>query len=72
MHLLAQATPSPDFWPFAVLIISVGLIVVLITVMRVHAFLALILAAIAAGLLAKSLPGEPEKSHWIQIGRAHV
>lgn len=68
--LLAQvaAAPaaSPDYWPFAVLGISVAIIVTLITVLRVHAFLALILAAFAAGLLAKTLPGEPEKSHWVQ------
>lgn len=68
--LLAQAAAapatSPDYWPFAVLGISVALIVTLITVLRVHAFMALILAAFAAGLLAKTLPGEPEKSHWVQ------
>jgi H+/gluconate symporter-like permease len=65
--ILAQAAAtSPDYWPFAVLAISVGLIITLITVLRVHAFMALILAAFAAGLLAKSLPGEPEKSHWVQ------
>jgi len=65
--LFAQvAATSPDYWPFAVLAISVGLIITLITVLRVHAFMALILAAFAAGLLAKSLPGEPEKSHWVQ------
>jgi H+/gluconate symporter-like permease len=64
---LAQAAPlPPDYWPFAVLLLSVGLIVILISVLRVHAFLALILAAIAAGLLARELPGEPARSHWIQ------
>jgi H+/gluconate symporter-like permease len=67
MHVLALAAgASPDYWPFAVLIISVALIIALITVLRVHAFVALILAAITAGLLAKTLPGEPEKSHWVQ------
>jgi H+/gluconate symporter-like permease len=67
MAILAQvSTASPDYWPFAILVISVGLIIVLITVLRVHAFLALILAAISAGLLARTLPGEPEKSHWVQ------
>jgi H+/gluconate symporter-like permease len=45
---------------------SVALIILLITVLRVHAFMALIFAAICAGLLAKTLPGEPEKSHWVQ------
>jgi len=68
--ILAQATtPSPDYWPFAVLIISVALIVILITVLKVHAFLALIVAAISAGLLSRvgSLPGEADgKSHWVQ------
>jgi len=64
---LAQAgAAGPDYWPFAVLGISVCLIILLITVLRVHAFLALILAAVAAGLLSRSLPGEPEKSHWVQ------
>ena len=71
--LIAQAgapaaAAGPGYWPFAVLLISVALIVVLITVLRVHAFLALILAAIAAGLLAPigSLPGEPAKGHFVQ------
>ncbi len=55
-------------WPFAVLIICVTMIIVLITKLRVHAFLALTLTAITAGLLSApgSLPGEPEKSHWVQ------
>ena len=71
--LIAQAgapaaAAGPGYWPFAVLLISVALIVVLITVLRVHAFLALILAAIAAGLLAPigSLPGEPARGHFVQ------
>ncbi|MEY2408649.1 MAG: gluconate:H+ symporter, GntP family [Verrucomicrobiota bacterium] len=59
------AIVAPDYWPFSVLIISVILIVVLITVLRVHAFLALILAAITAGLLAKRLPGEGKLGHWV-------
>jgi GntP family gluconate:H+ symporter len=69
MPLLAQlAAAGPDYWPFAVLLLSVVVIIMLITVMRVHAFVALILAAITAGLFARvgSLPGEPAKSHWLQ------
>jgi GntP family gluconate:H+ symporter len=54
------------YWPFVVLLLCVGLVVFLITVVRLHAFLALILAAIAAGLLAGPLPGEPKKSHATQ------
>ena len=73
IFLMAQtaakaATADPGYWPFVVLLICVALIVVLITVLRVHAFLALILAAICAGMLAPigSLPGEPAKGHFIQ------
>lgn len=69
MHLLAQvADGGVDLWPFAVLVISVGLIIFLITFLKVHAFLALILAAFAAGLLSRPgrLEGEPLKSHWLQ------
>jgi H+/gluconate symporter-like permease len=65
MQPLAAAGASPDYWPFAVLAISVALIIVLITALRMHAFLALILAAITAGLLAKSLPGEEKLGHWV-------
>jgi GntP family gluconate:H+ symporter len=58
--LTAVAPRDPGSWPFMVLLISVALIVVLITVVRLHAFLALILAAITAGVLtpAGALPGE--------------
>ncbi|RME91536.1 MAG: hypothetical protein D6766_11715 [Verrucomicrobia bacterium] len=58
--LLAAAAGSPGWWPFAILGICLVLIIVLITVVRLHAFLALILAAITAGLLSPvgSLPGE--------------
>ncbi|MCX8156279.1 MAG: GntP family permease [Verrucomicrobiae bacterium] len=57
--LLAQTTaaPAPGLWPLAVLGISVGVIIVLITRLRVHPFLALIAAAMTAGLLAERLPG---------------
>jgi GntP family gluconate:H+ symporter len=56
------------WWPFAVLLLSVGVVVALITALRLHAFLALILAAVAAGMLAApgTLPGEPAKGHFVQ------
>ncbi|MBK9139259.1 MAG: hypothetical protein IPM17_10940 [Verrucomicrobia bacterium] len=57
---------AATYWPFFVLAVSVGLIVVLITVVRMPAFLALLLAAFTAGFLADTLPGEPAKDHWIQ------
>ena len=67
MHWLAEAAPvSAVYWPFVVLSICVGLIVVLITVLRIHAFLALILAAMTAGLLAgDALPVAPGASYWV-------
>jgi GntP family gluconate:H+ symporter len=54
--------------PFAILGICVAALIVLISVLRVHAFLALILTAVLAGMLAPvgSLPGEPQSSHGVQ------
>src|SRR5688500_1717661 len=75
MHLLAQVAPAVSMWPFAVLAICLTAIIVMITKLRFHPFLALIFAAILAGLLTQKLPGEygtlpatPEKerSHWVQ------
>ena len=54
---LLAITSEVSLWPLAVLLISVAFVVVLISVMRVHAFLALILAAMLAGLMAEQLPG---------------
>jgi GntP family gluconate:H+ symporter len=67
MYCLALADSS-NLWPFAILGICVATLIVLISVLRVHAFLALILTAVLAGMLAPigSLPGEPQSSHWVQ------
>jgi len=64
--MLAAALTANWWWPFVVLALCVGLIIVLITRVRLHAFLSLVLAAVAAGLLAHTLPGEPARSHWVQ------
>lgn len=64
-------------WPFVVLGVSVGIVIILITLARLHAFLALILAALAAGLLSRvgSLPPLPASAtlspstaanHWVR------
>lgn len=74
MPLLAQISRASAMWPFAVLAICLAAIILMITKLRIHAFLALIFAAILAGALARTLPGEygtlgdraKEKSHWIQ------
>ncbi len=55
MFLLAATSAS--YWPFVVLAISVAFIIIGISVLRLHAFVALILAALLAGVLAN-------KSSW--------
>lgn len=76
MPMFALAANQPaSLWPLAVLGIGLVTIVLLITRLRVHAFIALIFAAILTGVLSEKLPGEYgtlpntpeiEKSHWIQ------
>ena len=75
MHVLALATGATSLWPLAVLGISLAVIVVLITKLRVHPFFALVVAAILTGVLSHQLPGEygtmpntpqKERSHWVQ------
>ncbi len=67
MPFLAAAEGA-SWWPFCILGISVITVILLITRLRIHPFLALVAVAILTGLLAPigSLPGEPEKSHWVQ------
>ncbi|WP_395742076.1 GntP family permease [Prosthecobacter sp.] len=50
MFLLAATSAS--YWPFVVLAVSVAFIIIGISKLRMHAFVALILAALLAGLLA--------------------
>lgn len=75
---ILAAAGTASYWPFVVLALSVATVITLISAFRMHAFLALILAALVAGLLAEKLPGArprvasipvPEgvtKSHWAQ------
>jgi gluconate:H+ symporter, GntP family len=55
-------------WPLGILAIAVVTIILLITRLRFHPFLALITVAVMVGVLSPvgSLPGEPQKSHWVQ------
>jgi GntP family gluconate:H+ symporter len=77
LPILAATNPitAATLWPFAVLAICLATIIVLVSVVRVHAFFALIAAALLAGVLADKLPGEygtlpatpkKERSHWVQ------
>ncbi|MEO6568403.1 MAG: SLC13 family permease [Opitutaceae bacterium] len=53
MDLFLAAAPT-SYWPFAILAIAVVFIIVAITKLRIHAFLALILAAFLTGFLTPS------------------
>lgn len=53
------ATIAAANWPFVVLIVSVVFVIVAISALRLHPFLALIFAAILAGVMADSLPVNP-------------
>jgi GntP family gluconate:H+ symporter len=54
-------------WPFVNLAISIGLVVLLISVARVHAVLALLFAAIASGFMSPigTLSTEASMNHWV-------
>jgi GntP family gluconate:H+ symporter len=60
MFLPVLASASP-YWPFAVLAISIAAVILMISVLRVHAFIALVLAAFLAGFLTDSFPAELTK-----------
>lgn len=54
------------YWPFTVVAVGMVFVVVMIVGFRVHAFIALMLAAILVGFLAESLPGEEEGNHFVR------
>lgn len=53
-----------DYWPFAVLLLSVLVVILLISRWRVHPFIALIVAAIFVGFLSIDLPAAASQ-HWM-------
>lgn len=57
--LLASAAPV-DPWPLVVLAVSVMAVVAGISVLRLHPFLALVFAALFAGVIADDLPADPK------------
>ncbi len=56
MTLPLAAIPLIDYWPFITLIASVAFIMVAIGKLKLHPFLALILAALFVGIMARFLP----------------
>ena len=63
---MSQLIQSP-FWPFAVLILGIASVVLMISVLRFHPFVALILSAIFVGLISAELP---EMANLPQLVRA--
>ncbi len=57
--------PNAALWPFAVLIVCVIFVMTAISKLRVHPFLALICAALLAGVMSDSLPGAGA-NHWVR------
>lgn len=55
-----------NYWPLIVLLISIVLVIVLITVFRIHAFISLILSAIVVGLLSDQLPESNISNHFVR------
>jgi GntP family gluconate:H+ symporter len=76
MLLLAQAATtaneSTSYWPLGILAISVVLIVLAIVQLRVHPFIALIVAAVTTGLLSKSLPDPTTENIGIFKARTDI
>lgn len=62
MSLFIQSTS----WPFAVLLLAIAAVVVMISVLRFHPFVALILSAIFVGLISTNLPGAADLHHWVK------
>jgi len=56
-----------DYWPFAVLIASMSMVVFLITRWRFHPFIALMLSAIFVGLMSPSLPVMPGQNPLVAM-----
>lgn len=56
-----------DYWPFAVLLLSVVMVVILITRWRFHPFIALMLSAILVGLLSPGLPMMPGQNRLVTV-----
>jgi GntP family gluconate:H+ symporter len=62
----AQITGTISYWPIVVLAVSVMFVVAGIAVLRLHAFVVLMLAAILIGLMSATLPGVPPGNALVQ------
>jgi gluconate:H+ symporter, GntP family len=62
----AQVASTVSYWPLVVLAVSVTFVVVGIALLRLHAFVVLMLAAILVGLMSAQLPGVPPANALVQ------
>lgn len=70
MPFLLSAVGSVDHWPLVVLVLSVVAVIAGISLLRLHPFLALVLAALFAGVIADELPPDPKNPSKGQLVRA--
>ncbi len=56
-----------DYWPFAVLLLSVTAVIIQITKWRIHPFIALMFSAILVGLLSPALPIVPGQHPLVTV-----
>jgi len=61
-----QIASTVSYWPLVVLAASVTFVVVGIALLRLHAFVVLMLAAILVGLMSAQLPGVPPANALVQ------
>lgn len=67
MYLSAMdALINSSYWPFAVLLFGIIAVVVMISTFRIHPFIALMLSAIAVGLLSNTIPGPENMPHIVK------
>lgn len=69
MTIFAAFAADSTYWPFVILAACIFFVVITISVLRLHPFLALIGAALLAGVMSTSLPPDVkdmEKGKWLR------
>lgn len=61
-----DALLTSPHWPFAVLLLGITAVVVMISALRFHPFIALVLAAVLVGLSSAELPGADRVPHLVR------
>ncbi len=69
MLFFAQAAAASTYWPFVILAASVAFVIVAISVLRLHPFIALVGAALLVGVMSSQLAPDlkdPDKGKWLR------